>query len=484
MTRDATDRPTPPRHPLWLAGRPRETGRWMPVRDAWRGDVVAEVAQAGPDELDAAIAAAARAAPAMAALTADARRDALEHCVAAFTRDRAELVDALVREAGKPVRDARGEVDRLVDTFRVAAAECLRETGEVLTLEVSARARGTRGFTRRVPVGPCGFITPFNFPLNLVAHKVAPAIAAGCPFVLKPAPRTPLGALLIARALAGAGLPEGAFSVLPMRHEDADALVTDPRLALLSFTGGAVGWDLRARAGRKRVTLELGGNASCIVDEDPGASLEHVVERLVFGAFYQSGQSCVSVQRVLVHRALHAPLREALLARVARLRHGDPAEEATDLGPLIDEAAARRLEDWIAEAVAGGARVLCGGHRDGAMLEACVLEGVPDEARLAREEAFGPVLLLEPFDDFDAALARVNASAYGLQAGVFSARVDRVMRAWDRLEVGGVIAGDVPSFRVDAMPYGGTKASGTGREGVRWAIEDMSETRLLVLRGA
>jgi acyl-CoA reductase-like NAD-dependent aldehyde dehydrogenase len=282
--------------------------------------------------------------------------------------------------------------------------------------------------------------------------------------------------------LAETDLPPGAFSVLPCRVRDAAALVEDDRIALLSFTGGLVGWDLKARAGRKKVVLELGGNAACIIDAEPGAPLEWIVERLMLGAYYQSGQSCISVQRILVHRDRYDEVRDRLAAAVGDLRAGDPHDESTFIGPMIDEEAARRVEAWTDEACAAGATRLAGGARNGRMLPAMLLEGVPRDARLQRQEAFGPVALLEPFDEFDEALATVNDSDFGLQAGVFTGRLDHAMRAWDRLEVGGVIVGDVPSFRVDSMPYGGVKGSGLGREGVRYAIEHMTEPRLLVIR--
>jgi acyl-CoA reductase-like NAD-dependent aldehyde dehydrogenase len=374
-------------------------------------------------------------------------------------------------------------VTRLIDTFRVAAEEAVRIDGETLNLEISARADGYRGFTKRVPVGPCSFITPFNFPLNLVAHKVAPAIAAGCPFVLKPSERTPIGALMIGAVLAETELPEGAFSVVPCALKDLAPLVEDDRLALLSFTGsGKVGWDLKARAGRKKVVLELGGNAACIVDADQRDRLDAVVERLIFGAFYQSGQSCISVQRIFAHESIYDALRERLVAKARVLVSGDPKLEATFLGPMIDVAAATRLHGWIERAATHGAKVLCGGARDGAMLEATLVEGVPPDEPLSAEEAFGPVAILERFRDFDDALRRVNASEYGLQAGVFTNDLAHAMRAWDALEVGGVIVGDVPSFRVDNMPYGGVKGSGLGREGIRSSIAEMTEVRLLVMR--
>lgn len=472
------------RYPLYLANRPVFTDDELPVFDKYSGVTATRVSIADPTAIEAAIAAASSAVTPMRKLSPHARKAVLEHCVRRFRERQEELSLALCIEAGKPIRDARGEVTRLIDTFQVAAEEAVRIEGETLTLAISARAAGYRGFTQRVPIGACSLITPFNFPLNLVAHKVAPAIAAGCPFVLKPSERTPVGALIIGEILAETDLPPGAFSVLNCPIADANPFIEDGRIALLSFTGSSnVGWNLMARAGRKKVVLELGGNAACIVDADQDAKLDAVVDRLVFGAFYQSGQSCISVQRILVHERLHASLRERLVARVSSLLAGDPRDETTFLGPMIDEAAAIRLEQWIEQAVRRGARVLTGGSRNGAMLEATVVEGVPHDEPLYAEEAFGPVVVLETFSDFDAAIRLVNESKYGLQAGIFTESLPHTLSAWDELEVGGVVVGDVPSFRVDNMPYGGVKGSGVGREGVRYAIQDMTEERLLVVRG-
>ena len=469
-------------YPYYLANRAVAANTELEVLDKYSGKRAARVAFADGAAMRKAVSAAHKARTAMAAFPPDARRNVLEHCVRRFTERQEELALALCIEAGKPIKDARGEVLRLIDTFRIAAGEATRIGGEVIELQVSERARGYRGMTRRVPIGACAFITPFNFPLNLVAHKVAPAIAAGCPFVLKPAAKTPLGALIIGEVLAETDLPKGAFSILPCSNDDAAVLVEDERIALLSFTGGLVGWDLKARAGRKKVVLELGGNAACIIDADPGKSLDHVVERLVFGAYYQSGQSCISVQRILVHASQYPALARKMAAAVRKLQMGDPRDEKVSIGPVIDESAAKRIEEWITNAMKGGAKRLAGGKRDGNMLRATLLEGVPHDAELYRQEVFGPVACLEPFDDFDEALARVNDSDFGLQAGVFTASIAHAMRAWDRMDVGGVIVGDVPSIRVDNMPYGGVKQSGLGREGVRYAIEDMTELRLLVIR--
>ncbi|RYD14313.1 MAG: aldehyde dehydrogenase family protein [Lysobacteraceae bacterium] len=470
-------------HPLYLANKPTRRADRLDVIDKFSGEIAAQVSLADARTVDEAIAAAVAAEAPMRRFPPHARQAVLDHCVTRFRERFDELALALCVEAGKPIGDAEGEVTRLIDTFRVAAEEAVRIDGEMPNLDISARAAGYRGFVQRVPVGACSFITPFNFPLNLVAHKVAPAIAAGCPFVLKPSEKTPLGALIIGGILAETDLPEGAFSILPCRVEDAAALVEDDRLKLLSFTGGQVGWKLKAQAGRKKVVLELGGNAACIIDADQRDQLDHVVERLVFGAYYQSGQSCIKVQRVFAHASLYEDLRERFVAATRTLKAGDPKQRDTFLGPLIDEASAKRLERWIGEAVDGGARLLCGGGREANRLEASVLEDVPRGAKLDAEEAFGPVTVLAPFTAFDEAIARVNDSNYGLQAGVFTHDIRHAMRAWDELEVGGVIVNDIPSFRVDNMPYGGVKHSGFGREGIRYAIADMTEQRLLVLRG-
>lgn len=469
-------------YPYYLAGTAVAANTELVVLDKFTGKPATRVAVADAVAVGRAIDAAWGARAAMAAFPPDARRAVLEHCVRRFQEREEELARALCIEAGKPIRDARGEVTRLIETFRIAAEEATRIGGEMLELQVSERTRGYRGMTKRVPVGVCSFITPFNFPLNLVAHKVAPAIAAGCPFVLKPAAKTPIGALIIAEVLAETDLPTGAFSVMPCSNDDAAQLVEDERIALLSFTGGLIGWDLKARAGHKKVVLELGGNAACIVDADPGRDLDSVVERLVSGAYYQSGQSCISVQRIHAHVSIYDQLRRKLKAAIAKLPIGDPSDENTFIGPMIDEDAAKRVESWIRAARKAGAKKIAGAARTGNLLPAWLLEGVPRDADLYRKEAFGPVALMEPFEHFDDALDAVNDSDFGLQTGVFTARLDHAMRAWDRLEVGGVIVGDIPSFRVDNMPYGGVKHSGLGREGLRYAIEDMTEIRLLVIR--
>jgi acyl-CoA reductase-like NAD-dependent aldehyde dehydrogenase len=469
------------RYPLYLGNHPVFANEDLAVTDKYSGEVVTRVALATPSLIDSAIELCAEAEPAMRKLPSYVRREVLEHCVKRFTERAEELAYALCVEAGKPLRDARGEVTRLIDTFRIAAEEATRLGGQVLPLDISPRTKSYQGMYKRVPIGACSFISPFNFPLNLAAHKVAPAIAAGCPFVLKPASLTPIGALLIGETLAETKLPEGAFSILPTPREGAEQLTRDPRLKLLSFTGSPdVGFKLKAQAGNKPVILELGGNAAVIIDE--GIDLDDAVERTVFGAFYQSGQSCISVQRILVHARVYEAFEKKLVEKTKALKLGDPKHEDTFIGPVISEKEALRLESWIKSAVARGATLLCGGGRDGVMLEATLLRDVPRDEPLVCQEAFGPVAVLSRFEDFDAALAEVNDSVYGLQAGVFTRDIYRAHKAWDELQVGGVIIGDVPSFRVDNMPYGGVKQSGLGREGVRSAIEHMTELRLMVLR--
>lgn len=468
-------------YPYYLANEAVYDNADLDVTDKFTGAVATRVAMADASAIDKAIAAAVAAEAPMAAMPPYERQAILYHCVQRFTERAEELADALCIEAGKPIKDSRGEVSRLIDTFRVAAEEAVRIGGEVLNLEIAPRAKGYRGFTKRVPLGACSFISPFNFPLNLAAHKVAPAIAAGCPFVLKPASRTPIGALIIGEILAETDLPKGAFSILPCHRDGADLFTEDDRLKLLSFTGSpAVGWDLKARAGKKKVVLELGGNAACVVDEN--TNLDDAVARIIFGAFYQSGQSCIGVQRIYGHQSQYAELKQRLVEKATQLKMGDPKKEDTFIGPMISESEAKRLDKWIQEAVAAGATVLCGGKRNGAMLEATLLENVPRHCAICTEEAFGPVAVLESFDDFDEVLARVNDSAFGLQAGIFTRDLYRAQKAWDVLDVGGVVIGDVPSWRVDNMPYGGVKDSGLGREGIRWAIADMTEERLLVIR--
>ena len=468
-------------YPLYLNNKAAQPNADLEVTDKYTGEVAFRVAQADAPTILAAIEGAVRAAEPMARMASYERQAVLDHCVKRFRERFDELAYALCIEAGKPIKDSEGEVSRLIDTFRIAAEESVRMTGEVQPLDISPRAKGYQGIWKRVPIGPCSFISPFNFPLNLAAHKIAPAIAVGCPFVMKPASRTPLGAIIMGEVLAETDLPEGAFSILPAHRDGADLFTEDDRLKLLSFTGSpGVGWDLKAKAGKKKVVLELGGNAAVIIDRD--ADLKDALERVIFGAFYQSGQSCIGVQRILIHADVYDAFRDMLVAKTKTLIAGDPKNRDTFVGPMISEGEAKRLDGWIQEAIAKGATLLCGGKREGAMLDATLLENVDPDTKINIEEAFGPVAFLIKFDDFDKAMAIVNDSKFGLQAGIFTRDLFKMFDAWDHLDVGGVVINDVPSYRVDNMPYGGVKDSGLGREGIRFAMEDMTEIRNLVIR--
>ncbi|KRA83766.1 aldehyde dehydrogenase family protein [Altererythrobacter sp. Root672] len=469
-------------YPLYLNNKAAQPNTDLEVTDKFTGEVAFRTALATPEIIEQAIAGTVRAAEPMARLASYERRDVLLHCVTRFRERFDELAYALCVEAGKPIRDSEGEVGRLIDTFSIAAEEATRSYGEVQPLDISPRSKGYMGIWKRVPIGPCSFISPFNFPLNLAAHKIAPAIAAGCPFVMKPASLTPLGAIIIGEVLAECDiLPEGAFSILPAHRDEADMFTTDERFKLLSFTGSpVVGWSLKAKAGKKKVVLELGGNAAVIVDKD--ADLDHTLERIVFGAFYQSGQSCIGVQRILIHDSLYDRFKDMLVAKTKTLVSGNPHDRETFIGPMISEKEALRLKGWIDAAVDAGATLLCGGKLEGAMLEATLLENVPEFCDANKEEAFGPLANLMRFSEWDEALEQVNDSRFGLQAGIFTRDIHKVLEAWDRLEVGGVVVNDVSSYRVDNMPYGGVKDSGLGREGIRFAMEDMTEIRNLVIR--
>ncbi len=468
-------------YPLYLNNVAAQPNEDLEVTDKFTNEVAFRTALATPDVIEEAIAGAVEAAEPMARMASYERQNVLQHCVDRFKERFDELAYSLCVEAGKPIKDAEGEVGRLIDTFRIAAEESTRNYGEVQPLDISERAKGYQGMWKRVPIGPCSFISPFNFPLNLAAHKIAPAIAVGCPFVMKPASKTPLGAIIMGEVLAETDLPKGAFSILPASRDGADLFTVDERLKLLSFTGSpGVGWDLKAKAGKKPVILELGGNAAVIVDHD--ADLEDALERIIFGAFYQSGQSCIGVQRIIIHEAVYDTFKDMLVAKTKTLIAGDPKDRDTFIGPMISEGEAKRLHGWIEDAVSGGATLLCGGNRTGNMLEATLLENVDSNAAANREEAFGPLALLSKFSDFNAALDEVNDSKFGLQAGIFTRDLFKTLDAWDRLDVGGVVINDVSSYRVDNMPYGGVKDSGLGREGIRFAMEDMTEIRNLVIR--
>ncbi len=468
--------------PLWLAGRPVTTADVRSLHSPYDGREVSRVCWADETHVAAALDAAERVAPALAAMTALDRATILESARAGLLARRDELVDLLVAEVGKPRTAGRIEVDRAADTLTDAAWAARSAPGTVEALDAYGSGRGRVGLVKRVPRGLVTAITPFNFPVNLVLHKLAPAIAAGCPVILKPAPDAPSPALVLAQIFAAAGLPEGALSVLPLDVAHAGALTADRRVKVLSFTGSAkVGWALKAAAVHATTLLELGGNAACYVAAD--ANVDDAIPRLATGAFTYAGQSCISVQRILVHVKHWDTFVPRFVAHVrATVIAGDPHDAATIVGPVIRAHDAARLVSWIDEAVAGGATLHCGGTRQRNVVAPTVLSGVPDDARVRCEEAFGPVVLLAPVADDDDALEQIDASAYGLQAGIFTADIGLLMKAWDRLHVGGIIHNDASAFRVDGMPYGGVRDSGIGREGPRHALSEYTEPRLLVLR--
>jgi glyceraldehyde-3-phosphate dehydrogenase (NADP+) len=463
-----------------LAGEWRGAAQTLEVRFPYDQRQVATVPLASAAELTAAIERAHRALPAGRELPSHARAQVLQSVSQGLAARRDEFARNLTLESGKAIKDALGEVDRAVSTFALGAEEAKRLGGEVLDLDLAVGQENRIGIVRRFVRGVVGGITPFNFPLNLVAHKVAPAIACGAPIVLKPASQTPLSALLLAELIDRAGLPHGMLSVLPCRAAEASPLVEDPRVKVLTFTGSpAVGWELRARAPKKQVVLELGGNAGVIVHHD--ADLDYAIGRIVAGGYALAGQSCISVQRIYVQQEIYAAFLQEFRSRVAALRLGDPLDSETDVGTMVDQAAAERTEQWVSQAKSAGAKVLVGGRRQGRAFEPTILVDVPPEAKVCRSEVFAPVTVVFPYDQFESALAAVNDSDYGLQAGVFTSDLKRAERAYRELEVGGVILGDVPTYRADHMPYGGAKDSGIGREGVRYAIEDYTERKILVL---
>lgn len=466
--------------PLLVAGMPESSDVTIDVTSPFDGALVARVAAATADHAERALAAAAQSRPLAAAIPLHERAAILGRIAAAIAQSRDALASLVEREAGKPITFARAEVDRAIDTFTESAVAARTLDGTVLPMDAYGPGAKKLGLVRAAPIGPVVAITPFNFPLNLVAHKVGPAIAAGCPVVVKPSPRTPATALALGRIVLEAGWPRAALSVLPAGGEIAARLADDPRPRLLSFTGSAVvGWSLRARAGTKKVVLELGGNAGAIVE--PDADLERAAQRLALGAFAYAGQTCIKVQRVTAHTEIADRFRDAFTSACAAIPTGDPRLAATVCGPVIDDDAASRVTRWTDEAVAGGARRLTRAAREGRVLSPVLVEGVDPRASLWSEEVFGPVVCLTTHRDLDAALGAIDDGRYGLQASIFTRDVGKVLRAWDRLEVGAVIHDDFTNYRVDHMPYGGVRDSGSGREGPRYAVREMTEPRLLVL---
>ncbi|MCH7329172.1 aldehyde dehydrogenase family protein [Acinetobacter modestus] len=470
-------------YPLYVAGKAVTTGQWLEVHDKYSNTVYARVALADEKVLEKAISASVKAEVDMATLKPFEKQKVLLHCVKRFNELREELTEILIVEGGKPQGAASAEVERLINTFQLAAdAVTQLDDGRMLPLAVTPAAARFRGMVKHVPIGAVSLISPFNFPLNLVAHKIAPAIAAGCPFVLKPASLTPISALMIAKVLAETDLPKGSWSVLPCDRQAADILVTDDRFKLLSFTGSdQVGWDMKARAGRKKVTLELGGNAAVLIDADTVID-EALIDRLISAAYGHAGQVCISVQRILVHADLYVEVKKKLIAKLKKIKVDDPKLNTTLVGPMIKEAEAVRLKKWIDKAEKKGAKVLTGGHLQGVLFEPTLLENVDAKLEIYKDEAFGPIAILEKFKEFEQGINTINQSRFGLQAGVYTQNLNKMLYAWDNLHVGGVIINDVPTFRVDNMPYGGVKDSGLGREGIHSAIRDMQEERLLAIK--
>lgn len=465
---------------FYLNGNWSTHGREVVVTSPYDHSIVAVVYEATRDDVETAIHSAVEAFAVTRKMTSHQRGSILRKIAEGIRHRREEFARIICHEAGKPIKTARIEVNRGIYTFEVAAEEASRIYGEYIPLDTLEATAGRWGLVRRFPLGPVFAITPFNFPLNLVAHKVAPAIAAGCTLILKPAPQTPVTALMLAEVVHDAGWPEGALAVMPLSNDDAARLVTDDRIKLLTFTGSApVGWALKSKAGKKHVTLELGGNAGVIVHRD--ADLGYAAQRCVVGGFSYGGQTCISVQRILVEQSVCEKFIKLLVEGVHKLKVGDPMHEDTDVSPLIREQDAIRATAWIDEAVQGGAKLLTGGKRKGALVEPAVLTGTTPEMHVNCAEVFAPVVTVEPYEDFREAVRQVNDSSYGLQAGVLTRDAGLIQLAFEELDVGGVIVGDVPSFRIDQMPYGGIKDSGLGREGIRYSIEDMTERKLLVM---
>ncbi|HXG26119.1 MAG TPA: aldehyde dehydrogenase family protein [Candidatus Binatia bacterium] len=468
-------------HPIYLAGEWVDSPDRLEIANPADPSTPAGATyNATEEQYEAAVAAAVAAFEQTRALPAYERGRALREISNGIKARREELGRLIALEAGKPIRDALVEVDRATLTFRLGAEEAERMVGEVIPLDLLASSKGRVGITRRFPVGPVAAISPFNFPLNLAAHKIAPAIAAGCSIVLKPPSKDPLTMLTVAEIIDGVGLPKGSVSILPMTRELGDRMVADDRFKLLTFTGSpSVGWRMKERAGKKKVVLELGGNAGVIIDRT--ADLDWAVKRCIVGAFSYAGQVCISVQRMFVHEDVREAFLEKFRAGVGALKVGDPLQPDTDMGPMVDAAAAARTQRWVDEAVQLGGRVVAGGKANGAFFEPTILENVPVEAQVCSNEAFAPLVVVFGFSDFGEAIRAVNDSFFGLQTGVFTNDLANAWRAFGELEVGGVIVNDIPTYRIDHMPYGGVKDSGLGREGLRWAIEDMTELRIMVL---
>lgn len=465
---------------LLIGGEWIETDDWIEVRNPYTREVIGKASLCGEEGFDRAISSALEAFKEMKEMPAYRKVEILSRIVEGIKERKEEFARTITLEAGKPIRDATAEVGRAINTFTIAMEEAKRLGGEVIPMDLAQGSEGRVGMVRRFPLGVVLGITPFNFPLNLIAHKVAPAIASGNTIIIKPSPRTPFTAILLAEVIKDSGLPDGAFNLIQCNVEVIDRFIGDERIKVITFTGSAeVGWSLKERAGTKKVILELGGNAGVIVHCD--GDLDYASGRCVSGAFSYAGQVCISVQRVFVHRDVFKPFTERLVEITKGLKMGDPMDEETTVAPMIDEGAGKRTEEWIEEAVKGGARVLIGGKRKDPFFEPTILTDTKPHMKVSCMEVFAPIVIVEPYSDFEQAIRLINDSQYGLQAGVFTKDIGRILYAYNNIEVGGVIINDIPTYRLDHMPYGGIKRSGFGREGVRYAIEEMTELKLLVL---
>jgi acyl-CoA reductase-like NAD-dependent aldehyde dehydrogenase len=465
--------------PFYVAGEWRTGQGTLEVKSPWDGSVVAELGVPTDGDVEDAVTAAAATFKESRHLPTYVRAEGLMHISGRIGERVDEIAEIVAREGGKPLKWSKVEVGRAVSTFRWAAEETRRFGGEFMPLDTEASLGSRAGIIRRFPFGPVIGISPFNFPVNLVAHKIAPALAVGAPIVIKPAGVTPLGALALAELFDETELPKGMLSVLPISGDRAQKLVEDRRFKKFTFTGSGIGWKLKGLDPRKHVTLELGGNAGVIVHSD--ADLDHAAQRIAIGGFYQAGQSCISVQRVLIQSEVYDDFVPRLVKQVESLKVGDPMDPTVDVGPLIDEGAVERVEAWVKEAAGQGAEVLTGGRREGSLYYPTILANTTPEMKVRCEEVFGPVITVQPYQTFEEALEEVNGTPYGLQAGVFTSSIERAMLAHRELEVGGVIVNDMSAFRADQMPYGGSKESGYGREGLRYAMEEMTEPRIMVL---
>ncbi|MEK7747985.1 MAG: aldehyde dehydrogenase family protein [Nitrospirota bacterium] len=465
---------------IYIAGKWKTSSEKMQVTNPYNNERVGITYQASSDDIEEAILSATSAFSAMRTLPAFKRSEALSAISNGLKDRKDEIARMITLESGKPITDAKTEVNRAIYTFQIASEEAKRINGEVIPLDIMAGSEERLGLTRRVPIGPIVGIAPFNFPLNLVAHKIAPAIAAGNPIILKPAPKTPLTALLLAEIIESAGLPEGAVQIFPTTNALTEKLVRDERIKMLTFTGSAaVGWMLKEKLPKKRVLLELGGNAGVIIHSD--SDLDYAAARCVTGGFAYAGQVCISVQRIYVQEDCYATFLERFLPQVAKLQIGDPMDEKTNMSSMISLNEAKRAETWITEAVASGAKILAGGKRLDNLITPTVLTNVTSKMKVSCDEIFAPVVTVTPYQEIREAINALNQSPYGLQAGIFTKDIKRIFQAFDQIEVGGLIVNDVPTYRVDHMPYGGIKESGVGREGIRYAIEEMTELKFLAL---